>query len=279
MRAALSWESIGTAMASHAPIHPDRHLVWVRGPHMCANGVLLAEGRLLTSRQALFTYPDAENTYSEAVGTDGSSVVSAACLPSQCLLMNQTVEFSIVSIPSGFCKSAGLQPVQLAHGESGGALQPVCKDDEVAIVTNTGRGAASGCTVVGRLVVDNVTETELCLHALDAWAQAQVGSPVFRHGKIVAIVVALPLAGSGKEGLRALRMEAIVDRLSKRLQLEDAFDSAPEVRYNSDGQPSVRVPASASATVAGTDICIVTPLGPLDQVRKALLLRSSLFVF
>merc|ERR1740130_600906 len=112
--------------------------------------------------------------------------------------MNQTVEFSIVSIPAGFSESAGVQPVQLARDEHG-ALQCVRERDEVAIVTNTGTGAASGCSVVGRLVVDDVTETELCLHALDSWAQAQVGSPIFRHGKLVAIVVALPIHGSGKE--------------------------------------------------------------------------------
>jgi len=42
-------------------------VIWVRGPHLAsANGVLLAGRRLLTSRQALFTYPDAESARAEA---------------------------------------------------------------------------------------------------------------------------------------------------------------------------------------------------------------------
>ena len=255
---------------SNAPSQAEKQLVWVRGPHMSANGVLLAARRLLTSRQALFTYPDAENTQIEATSADGKSVVSATCLPSQCLLMNQTVEFSIVSIPADFSKHANVLPVQLASG-TGRALRPVCAGDEVAIVTNIGRGASSGCTVVARLMVDEVTGTELWLHALDPWAQAAIGSPVFRHGNFVAIVVGLPSEGSGKEGLRALRVEAILDRLSKRQQLEDAFDNAPDIRYNSDTQPQVRVPVAVSRQVTCKEVCEVNPMSPLDLVRKSLL--------
>ena len=138
----------------------------------------------------------------------------------------------------------------------------------MAIVANMGRRAASGCTVVARLVVDHVTETELWVHALDSWARAEIGSPVFRNGRLVAIVVALPR--ESMEGLRTLRIEAIVDRLKKRMQLEDAFDVAPRVRYNSDGHAAISVPAAVSASVLNDERCEVTEWTALDQVRRSL---------
>ena len=236
----------------------------VRGPHLSANGVLVARTRLLTSRQALFTYPDAENTVAEAVSADGDSVVRAGCLPAKCLLMNQAAEFAIVALPPDFCGRAGVLPVELA----GSAVR---EGDEVAIAANIGGGAASGCTVVGRLSVDDVTDAELHLHALDPWAKAEVGSPIFRNGKLVALVVALPSAGRSDEGLRALRIEAIVERLKKRQQLEDALDAAPDVRFNSDQQPAVRVPDAASAGMPGKSASVVYQMQPIDHVRKALL--------
>lgn len=248
----------------------ERQVVWVRGPHLAAaNGVLLARRRLLTSRQALFTYPDAEQTRIEAVSADATSVVSAPCLPGQCLLMNQTVEFSVVSIPASFSESSGVRPVTLAR-DSGGAVQPVRPGDTVLIATNTGGRAARGCTAVGWLMVDDVTDSELWLHAIEAGVQAEVGSPVFLGGHFVAIVVALPTQGSGSEGLRALRIEAIMERLSKRSQLEDAFDNAPAMRFNSDGHARVLVPASARAAAPQQHVCVVTPLGPIDQLHRAL---------
>ena len=261
---------VGSSMAGHAPTAPDRHVVWVRGPHLqSANGVLLAERRMLTSRQALFTYHDAENTQAEAVGADGASAVSAACCPAQCLLMNQAVEFSIVSVPAAFSRRAGVRPVRIVEDCTG----QVRAGDTVAIVANTGGRAASGCTVVARLTVDDVTETELWLHALDPWARAEIGSPIFRDGMLVAIVVALPREKS--EGLRALRIEAIVDRLKKRMQLEDALDDAPDVRYNSDGHTAVRVPAALSAGVLDGDACKVTEWTPVDHIRRALAQRLT----
>jgi len=254
---------------SHAPEAPDRHVIWVRGPHLAsANGVLLAGRRLLTSRQALFTYPDAESTRAEAAGADGASAVSAACCPAQCLLMNQAVEFSIVAVPAAFIRQAGVRPVQLA-ADARGALQPVLEGDEVAIVANTGGQAARGCTIVARLMVDEVTETELCLHALEPWACAEIGSPIFRHGKFVAMVVALP-SQEGKEGLRALRVEAIIDRLKKRMQVEDAFDSAPDVRYNSDGTQAIRVPAAVTSSALTDDSCAVIEWTAVDIMRRTL---------
>ena len=254
---------------SHAPDAPDRHVIWVRGPHLAsANGVLLAGRRLLTSRQALFTYPDAESTRAEAAGADGACAVSAACCPAQCLLMNQAVEFSIVSVPVAFSRQADVRPVQLA-ADARGALQPVREGDEVAIVANTGGQAARGCTIVARLMVDEITEAELCLHALEPWARAEIGSPIFRHGKFVAMVVALP-SKQGKEGLRALRVEAIVDRLKKRMQVEDAFDSAPDVRYNSDGTQAIRVPAAVASSAMTDDSCQVIEWTAVDLMRRTL---------
>lgn len=241
----------------------------VRGPHLSANGVLVARTRLLTSRQALFTYPDAENTAAEAESADGGSIVRAACLPAQCLLMNQAAEFAIVALPPDFCGRAGVLPVELAGGGPQGSA--VLEGDEVAIVANIGGGAASGCTVVARLMVDDVSDAELRLHALDPWAKAEVGSPIFRNGRLVALVVALPSAGAADEGLRALRIEAIVERLKKRQQLEDALDAAPDVRFNSDQQPAVRVPDAANAGAPGKSISLVYQMQPIDHVRKALL--------
>ena len=124
---------------AHAPA--GRAVVWVRGPHMTANGMLLARRRLLTSRQALFTYPDAENTEVQAVSGDGRGIVSATCLPSQCLLMNQAVEFAIVSVPGDFGALADVQPVRLPPGPG----PTVRAGDSVAIVTNTGASASCGC--------------------------------------------------------------------------------------------------------------------------------------
>lgn len=203
----------------------DRHVVHVRGPHLSANGVLLARSRLLTSRQALFTYPDAEQTVAEAYCADGASVVRASCLPAQCLLMNQAAEFAIVALPPDFAVRAGVLPVQLAGSEPWEKLQSsgraergsvVQEGDEVFIAANIGGSAARGCTVVARLMVDDVGDAELRLHALDPWARAEVGSPIFRNGRFVALVVALPRPGAVDEGLRALRIEAILERLKKR---------------------------------------------------------------
>jgi hypothetical protein len=256
----------------------DRHVVHVRGPHLCANGVLLARSRLLTSRQALFTYPDAEQTVAEAESADGGSVIRASCLPAQCLLMNQAAEFAIVALPPDFAGRAGVLPVQLAGGEPWERLQggdraargsEVQEGDEVVIAANIGGSAARGCTVVARLMVDDVGDAELRLHALDPWARAEVGSPIFRNGKLVALVVALPSPGTVDEGLRALRIEAIVERLKKRHQLEDAFDVAPDVRLNSDQQPAVRVPAAANAGVCKST-SLVYEMQPVDHVHKAL---------
>ena len=123
---------------------------------------------------------------------------------------------------------------------------------------------------MGWLMVDDVTDSELWLHAIEAGVQAEVGSPVFLGGHFVAIVVALPTQGSGSEGLRALRIEAIMERLSKRSQLEDAFDNAPAMRFNSDGHARVLVPASAMAAAPQQHVCVVTPLGPIDQLHRAL---------
>jgi hypothetical protein len=187
--------------------------------------------------------------------------------------MNQAVEFSIVSIPERFSTCAGVLPVQLAQVTQG-ILPPVDCGDEVVIVTNTGGGAARGCTLVARLMVDDVTTSELWLHAVDTWAQAEVGSPLFRNGNLVAIVVALPIQDSGSsQGLRALRIEAILERLSKRAQLEDAFDNAPDIRFNTDGHARVLVPSAVSALSPDQESCLVSQLGALDQVRRTLAMQ------
>ncbi len=174
--------------------------------------------RLLTARAVLFTYHDASLSFVEHF--DGTNVISAKCLPQKALVTNKTLDFSIVAVPASFSTLAGINvPAQ--------KLDKVTVElgETVVLQHNTG-DADCGATERIELTVTGVTENELlCQPPPHAKCEITLGCPVYNHRNDLVAMVVRPRGAQGEDGasIRAMRVDALLERLRKRSQSEEAL--------------------------------------------------------
>ena len=203
-------------------------VVWVRGPgSIHSNGVLVGNRRLLTARAGMFTYHEASLSHVEFF--DGQQVVSAPCRPDKSLITNNSLDFSIVSVPQAFERLSGVGVTRL--GEHSLRI-----GQRLFLVQKTGTvdcGRASRT----ELSVADLSENEVFCQLANQNGEVTLGCPIFdERSELVALVVKV----THERGLlRAMRISALLRTLKKRLQLEDALGIGDEI--SSEAGADVRV--------------------------------------
>jgi hypothetical protein len=146
-------------------------------------------------------------------------------LPEEALVANKTLDFSIVAVPSSFARVAGIEISRLGQGLH--AFQP----GEVLTLHQNTANADCGTKEIIKLVIDSVTDNEI-LCTPQSKSEITLGCPIFNdRDELVAMVVRQNRpAGEdcGRGALRAMRVDALLDRLRKRSQTDDALGGAAE---------------------------------------------------
>ena len=212
--------------------------------------------RLLTSRAVLFTYHDASLSFVEYF--NGKEVLFSKCLPEEALVANKTLDFSIVAVPSSFALEAGIEISRLRQG-----LHTFQLGEVLTLQQNTA-SADCGAKETIKLVIESVTENEI-LCTPQGKGEITLGCPIFNdQGELVAMVVRQNRPGGedgGRGALRAMRVDALLDRLRKRSQIDDALGGAAERLHDGGDDPHGD----------GGAVSRRRRVGPLTPVRAAAL--------
>ncbi len=141
-------------------------------------------------------------------------------MPEEALVANKTLDFSIVAVPSAFAREAGIEISRIVQGLHAFEL------GEVLTLQQNTASADCGTKETIKLVIESVTENEI-LCTPQSKAEITLGCPIFNdHGELVAMIVRQnrPAGEDGSRGaLRAMRVDALLDRLRKRSQTDDAL--------------------------------------------------------
>ena len=187
---------------------------------------------------------------------DGKHVVSAKCLPGKALVTNKSLDFSIVAVPSSFATIAGIEPVEPKLNTAG------VQQGETVVLQHNTLDADRGKTEDIPLIVTSVTENEILCLPQRATGDITLGCPVYNFRQELIAMVVRPRGGAGEDAghLRAMRVDALLERLRKRSQTAEALGRGEADSDGDTGPPAPIDPSDSAVTRRRRRAAGVTPL-------------------
>ena len=173
-------------------------------------------------------------------------------MPQLAFVTNNTLDFSIVAVPSSFAElsSIAADPPTSKIG----AIQP---GDTLLLQHNTA-DVDRGNTESFELVVTGTSDNEIfCSPRRSRPGNVTLGSPLYNARRELVGMMVRPCCTHGEDGasLRAVRIDALLERLRKRSQSEDAL-GADDGGAGGGGGPS----ESEAAVIRRRRARALTPL-------------------